>query len=87
MMHELNTPADIAVLRDGTVFESLPSCLWPQRYAGMKWRKRGLGVTAVGPEGARSTTPIFYFRDPLPARVISDGSQEADVIAHETLVP
>ncbi|MCT7371892.1 hypothetical protein A7R75_23100 [Mycolicibacterium llatzerense] len=69
-MHELNNPADIATLPDGTIFESLPNCLWPQRYAGKKWRKHGIGVTALGPEAAQSTTLIAYFRDPLPATVL-----------------
>lgn len=46
-MTDLTTPQDIAALPDGTVFESLPTCLWPERYTGVRWKKVGDGVTPL----------------------------------------
>lgn len=75
-MSELKTPGDIASLPDGTVFESLPECLWPQRYAGVRWKKVGDGVMPVNTSEAKRArvcpSLIPFFKDPLPARVVTD---------------
>lgn len=75
-MSDLTRPSDIAALPDGTVFESLPECLWPQRYAGVRWKKVGDGVMPLNatPSAILPVHPslIPFFKDPLPARVVID---------------
>lgn len=78
-MTDLTTPQDIAALPDGTVFESLPTCLWPQRYAGVRWKKVGTGVMPINATVA-SILPIHpslipFFKDPLPARVVEESGK------------
>lgn len=74
-MTEVFKPADVAALPDGTVIESLPSCLWPKRYAGRRWRKSGDHLVALSPDpftGDYSCSVIAYFKDPLPADVVEE---------------
>ncbi|AXQ52370.1 hypothetical protein SEA_ERICMILLARD_138 [Mycobacterium phage EricMillard] len=75
-MTALREPRDIAKLPDRTIFQSDLNCLWDRRHGGRRWVKRGGGVQAIDPDrltGVFESVPIAYFKDPLPAKVVSYG--------------
>ncbi|AXQ62008.1 hypothetical protein SEA_QUICKMATH_79 [Mycobacterium phage QuickMath] len=69
----VRTATEVSALPDGTVIASTEDCSWPERYAGMRWRKRGDSVTPLKADPYTRetyTALIRFFIDPLPAKVI-----------------
>ena len=84
----ISTPADLAALPDGTVVSPTTDCRWPHRYAGRRFRKRGISIDSLDPDPytrATETALIALFRDPLPAEVV--GFEEVKVADLALAVP
>lgn len=76
------TTAELRQLPPNTEFVSEPDCLWPNRYAGVRWRKgtcnfiHRMTVDGLGRQPGKTVSAVAYFKDPLPARIVLAGKEK-----------